>query len=98
MCVPIIGEWMGHDMNMKDDKEFVHEVLKSYFLKKKVIKNPLDKRKRIVKTQSTSDLDTKEFTQFIDDIRAKFAHLNIPAPDSKEALIAYDYYMNLYGK
>lgn len=77
---------------MWEDNEFVHEVLKSLFLEKKTKKNPLDKRRKIVLQESTTNLDTKEFKEYIDKIREKFKDLNIPAPDNGSAIDAFNYY------
>jgi hypothetical protein len=67
---------------MGEDKDFVHECLKSLFLDKVIRKNPLDKRRKIILQESTTNLDTKEFKDFTDRIREKFADLRIPTPES----------------
>ena len=89
VCIPIIQEWMG------EDKDFVHECLKSLFLDKVIRKNPLDKRRKIILQESTTNLDTKEFKDFTDRIREKFADLRIPTPESNTWIHAYNYYHNL---
>lgn len=89
VCIPIIQEWMG------EDKDFVHECLKSLFLDKVIRKNPLDKRRKIILQESTTNLDTKEFKDFTDRIREKFADLRIPTPESNTWIDAYNYYHNL---
>lgn len=83
-------------------KEIVHEFLKWKFIdwKDKTItfKNPKDKRKRFsveVKSQkSTTELDTKEFEQYLERIRNHFARWGwkLPYPEDEQE---YNYLNNL---
>jgi len=88
VVIPILSEYTGYE------PDFMHEILKSLFLTQTKIKNPFDKRKKIIQEESTKELDTKDFTIFIDKIRAKFHEVNIPLPEDKNALSAYEYYSN----
>lgn len=71
VLIPIIAEWSG---NKKDD---VHEYLKAKFL--------FDKSRKIPRIKSTTELSTKEFSQYWDDITLFFKEqfdVGIPSPEN----------------
>ena len=94
MIVPAIAEYMGEVIagmpreSIKDGMMNAKEAIKSKYLGKRVIKNPLDKRKKIVFQTGTADLDTHEFKDFVDAILKDFPW--IPKPDDGESLKFYD--------
>jgi len=60
--------------------EETHEALVNRFLPKKKKKNPLDRRRWIVFQTRTSDLDTLQFKQLVDEVLRVFPF--IPPPDT----------------
>jgi hypothetical protein len=65
-----------------DGMDNAKEALINRFLPKTKYKNPLDRRRKIVKQKRTSDCDTKEFRDMIEAILLAFPF--IPPPDNGE--------------
>ena len=84
--MPIVAEEMGEVYEgmppalVHDGMENAKEALINRFLPKTTKKNPLDKRRKIVKQKRTSDCDTKEFRDMIEAILLAFPF--IPPPDN----------------
>lgn len=101
VVVPLVAEEIGNvfdGMNRQDadiGKQETHEALVNRFLPKRTIKNPLDRRRKIVKQTRTSDLDTLRFKQLVDEVLRVFPF--IPAPDTGNALQVYDEMLRRYG-
>jgi hypothetical protein len=77
VILPMISQEAGYD----DDS--MHEVLIQELAPTIVIKSKLDKRRRKKFKKRTNDMDTAEFTQFIEKCRAfalSFYGINIPDP------------------
>ena len=86
VVLPLVAEEMGEVYEgmppalIHDGMENAKEALINRFLPKKTKKNPLDKRRKIVKQKRTSDCDTKEFRDMIEAILLAFPF--IPPPDN----------------
>lgn len=94
-CYWMIADEVGYiseEMSKCDKSEIVdalHEVYKNKFIKWKTIKSTKDKRKRF-KIATTTTMDTKEFTEYIEKIRKENPYL--PSPEDKNILQFVDQY------
>lgn len=88
VVVPMVAEEMGEVYEgmppalVHDGMDNAKEALINRFLPKTKYKNPLDRRRKIVKQKRTSDCDTKEFRDMIEAILLAFPF--IPPPDNGE--------------
>jgi hypothetical protein len=86
VILPLVAEEMGEVYEgmppalVHAGMENAKEALINRFLPKTTKKNPLDKRRKIVKQKRTSDCDTKEFRDMIEAILLAFPF--IPPPDN----------------
>jgi len=97
--VPFIWEQMGEIFEwipkalIADICDNIHEMLLDIFSEKKSFVNKFDKRKRVKYIHRTSEMNSKEFTNYIDSIIIKFKNdynWVIPRPDDNRALEFYD--------
>ena len=92
----MIAEEVGYiseEISKYEKSEIVdalHEVYKNKFIKWKTIKSAKDKRKRLKIDPTTTTMDTKEFTEYIEKIRKENPYL--PSPEDKNILTFIDSY------
>ena len=83
VVIPILADYWGYDVRIPEEIEAVKQILYKEHLTSKV-RLSRDKRRKFSITRRASDLNTKEFEQFMQDIRdwaiVEF-QVKIPTPD-----------------
>lgn len=73
VVLPIISDWTGHTVDE------LHEIYKAMFAPKK--RYHMKNGREVVISKSTSEMDTLEFYEFIERIRAEVAQDGVVIPD-----------------
>lgn len=85
VVLAILGDFFGYDVRIKEEIEELKDLLNAQFLTKKVPWSK-DRRRKILVTKRSSDLNTKEFEEFMSEIRTwakvKFG-VHIPLPNEE---------------
>jgi hypothetical protein len=76
VVLPIISEWSGHTVDE------LHEIYKAMFCPKKRYK--MKNGREVVINVGTSELNTVEFTEYVERIRAEVAQDGVVIPDPQK--------------
>lgn len=88
VVIPILADYWWYDIRIKEEMEAVKDILYAEHLTSKV-RLSRDRRRKFTVTRRSSDLNTKEFEKFMQDIRdwakLKF-NVTIPEPNEQKQI------------